>query len=158
MSNILVAYFSATGKTAAVAERLAKAAGADIFEITPVCPYTAADLEWRNPNSRSSLEMRDVSSRPQITGRVGEMSDYDTVFVGFPIWWYTAPTIINTFLEQYDLADKKVVPFATSGSSDWTKKANDSLAPSCADANLVMGKRFAAGVSEDELKKWVDTV
>ena len=157
MSKILVAYFSASGVTEGVANKLAAAVGADVFEILPVVPYTNADLDWRNPNSRTSLEMKDPVSRPQIAGRAENMTDYDTVFVGFPIWWYIAPTIINTFLEEYSFADKKLIPFATSGSSDMGK-TNEHLAPSCPDAILVDGKRFDADVSAEELKAWAESV
>ena len=117
MSRKLVAYFSATGTTAKVAETLADAIGADIYEIEPEIPYTEADLNWRDANSRSSVEMNDPHSRPAIAGKRDNMSDYDAIFVGFPIWWYVAPTIINTFLESYDTAGKTIIPFATSGGS-----------------------------------------
>ena len=117
MSKKLVAYFSASGVTAKAAGKLAKAADADLFEIKPVQPYTRADLDWMNKKSRSSIEMADKSSRPEIAEKVSNMADYDVIFVGFPIWWYVAPTIINTFLEQYDLSGKKIVLFATSGGS-----------------------------------------
>ena len=113
----LVAYFSASGVTKAAAERLAKAAGADLFEIKPAVPYTRADLDWMNKKSRSSVEMNNPDSRPEIEARLSNMEDYDTVFLGFPIWWYVAPTIINTFLESYDFAGKTIRPFATSGGS-----------------------------------------
>lgn len=117
MSRKLVAYFSASGVTAKVAETLAEAIGADIFEIEPKVPYTKADLDWTNRQSRSSIEMNDPASRPAIAGVRDNMADYDTLFVGFPIWWYVAPTIINTFLESYDLTGKTIIPFATSGGS-----------------------------------------
>ena len=117
MSNKLVAYFSATGKTAKVAKKLAAAIGADAYEIKPQVKYTKADLNWMNKKSRSSVEMNDKSIRPAIiTGDVA-VSCYDTVYLGFPIWWYVAPTVINTFLEAYDFTDKRIVLFATSGSS-----------------------------------------
>ena len=115
MSNVLVAYFSASGTTARAAQSLAKAAGADLYEIKPAVPYTAADLDWNNKQSRSSVEMNDPSSRPEIARRLDSLEEYDTVFLGFPIWWYVAPTIINTFLESYDFAGKTIIPFATSG-------------------------------------------
>lgn len=117
MSNKLVAYFSASGVTAKVAETLAEAIGADIFEIEPKVPYTEADLNWMNKNARSTIEMNDPASRPEIAAKRDNMADYDTIFVGFPIWWYVAPTIINTFLESYDLTGKTIIPFATSGGS-----------------------------------------
>ena len=114
MSRKLVAYFSATGTTAKVAETLADAIGADIYEIEPEVPYTEADLNWRDANSRSSIEMNDPLSRPAIAGKRDNMADYDTIYVSFPIWWYVAPTIINTFLESYDMTGKTIIPFATS--------------------------------------------
>ena len=117
MSKVLVAYFSASGVTAKLAERLASAIGADLHEIKPEKPYTSADLDWRDSNSRSSVEMKDKLFRPTIANSVENMDQYDTVFVAFPIWWYVAPTIINTFLEAYNLDGKKIIPLATSGSS-----------------------------------------
>ena len=136
MSRKLVAYFSASGVTAKVAETLAEAIGADIFEIEPKVPYTKADLDWTNRQSRSSIEMNDPASRPAIAGVRDNMADYDTLFVGFPIWWYVAPTIINTFLESYDLTGKTIIPFATSGGSGMGK-TNEKLLPSCAGAKLI---------------------
>lgn len=113
----LVAYFSPTGNTRRFAEMIAKVSGADLFEIKPEIPYTTADLDWENPRSRSSVEMKDPTFRPMIKDVVASMQDYDVIFLGFPIWWYIAPTIINTFLESYDLTGKTIVPFATSGGS-----------------------------------------
>ena len=130
MSNKLVAYFSASGVTAKVAETLAEAIGADIFEIEPKVPYTEADLNWMDKKARSTIEMSDPAFRPEIAVKRDNMKDYDTIFVGFPIWWYVAPTIINTFLESYDLTGKTIIPFATSGGSD-IGKTNERLAPSC---------------------------
>ena len=138
MSRKLVAYFSASGVTAKVAETLAEAIGADIFEIEPKVPYTKADLDWTNRQSRSSIEMNNPASRPAIAGVRDNMADYDTLFVGFPIWWYVAPTIINTFLESYDLTGKTIIPFATSGGSGMGK-TNEKLLPSCAGAKLIEG-------------------
>ena len=125
MKKTLVAYFSATGNTKAAAERLAKETNADLYEIAPEQPYTAADLDWTNKQSRSSLEMKDKSSRPAIKGVYENMADYDTVWIGFPVWWYTAPTIINTFIEAHDLSGKVLNVFATSGGSDVTGSAAD---------------------------------
>nr|MBQ4319438.1 NAD(P)H-dependent oxidoreductase [Clostridia bacterium] len=139
MSKKLVAYFSASGVTAKLAETLSEAVGADLYAIEPQVPYTAADLNWRDLNSRSSLEMKDLSSRPAIAGRVDNIDEYDTIFVGFPIWWYVAPTIINTFLESYDLTGKTVIPFATSGGSGMGK-TNEKLKDSCPGAKLLEGK------------------
>ena len=130
MRKKLVAYFSASGVTAKVAETLAEAIGADIFEIEPKVPYTEVDLNWMDKKARSTIEMNDPSSRPEIAIKRDNMKDYDTIFVGFPIWWYVAPTIINTFLESYDLSGKTIIPFATSGGSD-IGKTNERLAPSC---------------------------
>lgn len=155
MSKKLVAYFSASGVTAGVAERLARAIGADLYEIRPEVPYTEADLNWMDKKSRSSVEMNDKSFRPAIAGKAEGMEQYDTIFVGFPIWWYVAPTIINTFLEQYDLKGKTVVPFATSGSSGMGN-TNRELAPSCPGAVLLEGKRFRASAGEEELKAWAE--
>lgn len=121
MSKILVAYFSATGTTADAAKRLADAVKGDLFEIRPAVPYTAADLDWTDKHSRSTLEMKDPASRPEVSSHVDNMDQYDTVFVGFPIWWYVAPTIINTFLDEYDFSGKTVIPFATSGGSGMGK-------------------------------------
>ena len=121
MKKALVAYFSATGVTAAAAKKLAQAAQADLFEIKPQVPYTAADLNWRDKNSRSTVEMRVKTSRPAMVDADAHIADYDTVFLGFPIWWYVAPTIINTFLERWDFSGKTVVLFATSGGSGFGK-------------------------------------
>ena len=126
----LVAYFSASGVTARLAKVIAEAAGADLFEIQPEVPYTKEDLDWTNKSSRSSLEMNDPNSRPAIAGQVEDMEQYDTVFVGFPIWWYVAPKIIHTFLESYDFSNKTIVPFATSGGSGFGKTI-ESLKPCC---------------------------
>jgi flavodoxin len=153
MSRKLVAYFSASGVTAKVAETLAEAIGADIFEIEPKVPYTKADLDWTNRQSRSSIEMNDPASRPAIAGVRDNMADYDTLFVGFPIWWYVAPTIINTFLESYDLTGKTIIPFATSGGSGMGK-TNEKLLPSCAGAKLIEGKVFKSNVSKAEMNQW----
>ena len=157
MSKTLVAYFSASGTTAKVAAALADAVGADIFEIVPKTPYTEADLDWRNSKSRSSVEMNDPHSRPDISGCCPNMDEYDTVFVGFPIWWYLAPTIINTFLESYDLSGKTIVPFATSGSSGMGR-TNKRLQPSCPKATLLEGKVFKRNVSREELAYWVKSL
>ena len=155
MSKKLVAYFSASGVTGKVAKTLAIAINADLFQIEPVTPYTDADLNWNDPQSRSSVEMQDKTFRPQVKNKVEKMEDYDTIFVGFPIWWYVAPTIINTFLEQYDLTGKKVIPFATSGSSGMGN-TNAELRCSCSGAVLCEGRRFASSIGADALKAWAD--
>mgnify|MGYP003254297020 FL=1 len=139
MNRKLVAYFSASGVTAKVAETLSETIGADLFAIEPKVPYTKADLDWMDKNSRSTLEMKDPASRPEIARVRDNMEEYDTVFVGFPIWWYVAPTIINTFLESYDLTGKTIIPFATSGGSGMGK-TNEKLMPSCKGAKLLDGK------------------
>lgn len=153
--KILVAYFSASGVTAKAAWKLAEVSGADLFEIKPEIPYTSADLNWMDKKSRSSVEMSDPTSRPGIAEKLPDMEKYDVVFVGFPIWWYVAPTIINTFLESYDLSGKTIIPFATSGGSD-LGRTNDRLKPSCPGAKLLSGKLLNGEVSEGTLKKWVE--
>ncbi|MBP5556631.1 MAG: NAD(P)H-dependent oxidoreductase [Bacteroidales bacterium] len=125
MSKTLIVYFSATGTTKAAAQKLAKEFNADLYEITPEVPYTAADLNWRDKSSRSTLEMKDKSSRPAIKGNCENIADYDTVWIGFPVWWYTAPTIVNTFIEAHDLSGKTLNVFATSGGSGVEGSAND---------------------------------
>lgn len=157
MNRTLVAYFSASGVTAKLAENLAEATGADIFEIEPEAPYTKADLDWTNKKSRSTVEMNDPNSRPAVKYIRDNMQDYDTVFVGFPIWWYVAPTIINTFLESYDLTGKTIIPFATSGGSGMGK-TNEKLLPSCKGAKLIEGKVFSSRASKAELSDWVDSL
>lgn len=149
----LVAYFSATGTTRKLAERLSAAVQADIFEIKPEVPYTDADLDWQNKKSRSSVEMNDRQCRPAIAENMDNMSPYDVVFVGFPIWWYREPSIIDTFMEAYDFAGKTVVPFATSGMSQIgsSGKNMQALAP---EADVAAGKRFPDSASEKELKEW----
>ena len=127
--KILVAYFSCSGVTAKAAKRLATVVGADLYEIKPETPYTREDLNWMDKKSRSSVEMNDPASRPAIAGKIENMDEYDVVFVGFPIWWYVAPTIINTFLESYDLSGKTIVPFATSGEAVWEKLRINSNRP-----------------------------
>lgn len=153
---ILVAYFSATGETARLAGTLARAAQADLYEIRPEHPYTAADLNWHDERSRSSAEMRDEACRPSIAGELPDLTRYDTVFVGFPIWWYTAPRIIQSFLESHDFAGKRVVPFATSGGSGMGG-TNKALSPSCKGAKLLEGKVFKLSASADALRTWAES-
>lgn len=157
MSRTLVAYFSASGVTAKVAENLAETIGADIFCIEPEIPYTKSDLDWTNKKSRSTIEMNNPTSRPSIKDKRDNMGDYDIVFVGFPIWWYVAPTIINTFLESYDFAGKTIIPFATSGGSGMGK-TNEKLLPSCPGARLIEGKVLSGKASKAELSDWVDSL
>ena len=153
--KILVTSFSASGVTAGVARELAQAIGADLCEIAPVQPYSSADLDWTNKKSRSTLEMQDPASRPAMKPLTVDPAQYDTIFVGFPIWWYVAPTIINTFLESYDLTGKTIIPFATSGGSGMGK-TNERLALSCKGAKLIEGKVFNHSTSHEELAAWVD--
>lgn len=153
MSKVLVAYFSASGVTAQVAERLAKETGADLFEIEPEIPYTDEDLDWQDKGSRSSVEMSDRGCRPAIRSKVGDMNQYQVVFIGFPVWWYREPSIIDTFMEAYDFTGKTVIPFATSGGSPMGEagKNMQALAPG---AKVVDGKRFAANASGKTLSVW----
>ena len=157
MNRTLVAYFFASGVTAKLAENLAEAIGADIFEIEPEEPYTRADLDWTNKKSRSTIEMNDPNSRPAVKYIRDNMQDYDTIFVAFPVWWYVAPTIINTFLEGYDLSGKTIIPFATSGGSGMGK-TNEKLLPSCKGAKLIEGKVLSGRASKAELSEWVDSL
>ena len=152
MSKKLVAYFSASGTTKEAAERLATAAGADLFEIKPVIPYSSADLNWMDKNSRSSVEMNDPDSRPEIAETIPNMADYDTVFIGFPIWWYVAPHIIHTFVESYDFSGKTLVPFATSGGSGMGRTVEE-LRKLCPNADWKAGK-MVSGVSDQALAAW----
>lgn len=154
MKKILVAYFSASGVTARLAGRLSEAVGADLFEITPAQKYTDADLNWMDKNSRSTLEMKDRSSRPEIANKT-DMSAYDVVFVGFPVWWYREPSIIDTFLESYDFGGKTIVPFATSGGSGLGETAENfrALAP---NAVVKEGKRFSSSIDASALKNWAE--
>ena len=155
MSKKLVAYFSASGTTARVAKNLAAAAGADIYEIKPAVPYSRADLNWMDKQSRSSVEMRDKNSRPALADTDANIAAYDTIFIGFPIWWYIAPTIINTFLEAYDFSGKKIVLFATSGGSGFGK-AVQSLQPSAPNAQIIAGEIFNGNPNEKKLKAFAD--
>ena len=153
MKKVLVAYFSASGVTKGVAQQLAEVTGGTLHEIKPAQPYTDADLDWRDKQSRSTLEMKDKSSRPTITDKLTNMQDYDVVYVGFPIWWYTCPTIINTFMEAYDFKGKTVIPFATSGGSS-IKKACEDLKAAYPDVNWKEGKLLNRA-SKKDLEDWV---
>jgi putative NADPH-quinone reductase len=155
MSKTLVAYFSASDVTAKLAKNLTEAAGADLYEIKPAVTYTNADLNWQDKKSRSSVEMNDKTFRPAIADTDANISDYDTIFVGFPIWWYVAPTIINTFLEAYDFSGKTIILFATSGGSGMGNSAKELRASVSHSAVIKDGKRFSANASVDELKDWV---
>lgn len=155
--SALVAYFSATGTTTRVAKTLAEAAGADLFEIAPEQPYSAADLDWRDKNSRSTHEMNDEACRPAVVGGVENMAAYDTVFVGFPIWWYVEPRIVDTFLEAYDLTGKAIVPFATSGSSG-LGKAPQRMATLAPGATVLEGRLLNGNPSASELCAWTESL
>ena len=157
MSKKLVAFFSASGVTAQAARSLADAAGADLYEIKPAVPYSNADLDWMNKNSRSSIEMNDKASRPAIADTNAHVADYDVVFVGFPIWWYIAPTIINTFLERYDFSGKKIVLFATSGGSGFGK-TTENLQPSAPNAKIIEGKLLNGRHDKASLGAWAAQV
>ena len=150
----LVAYFSASGKTQKTAEQLAEAIGADLFEIRPAVAYTRADLDWTNSRSRSSVEMSNPQSRPEIASHCENMNQYDTVYIGFPIWWYVAPTIINTFLESYDFSGKTIIPFATSGGSGMGKTV-EALSKSSPDAIWKSGG-VINGMTGKDLAKWAE--
>ena len=156
--KILVAYFSATGNTRRVAQNLAKAVEADIYEIKPAKPYSDTDLDWTNKSSRSSIEMADHSSRPKMIKDDFSVKDYETIYLGFPIWWYIAPTRVNTFLEKHDFSNKKIILFATSGGSGLGKSI-DNIKTSVSDSTKVInGKVFNTNISVEELKKWVETL
>ena len=157
MSKKLVAYFSASGTTAAVAKTLAEAAGASLYEIKPQVPYTRADLDWTNKKSRSSVEMNNRSIRPPLDGRDAHVEDYDTIFLGFPIWWYTAPSIINTFLESYDFTGKTIILFATSGGSGLGGTASD-LKASAPGAVIRDGKLLNGRQTRESLSTWVGSL
>lgn len=157
MSKRLVAYFSASGVTAKTAKALAEAAEADLYEIQPQIPYTQADLNWMDKKSRSTVEMNDPDSRPAISGSVPGMDQYDVIFLGFPIWWYTAPTIIKTFLESYDMAGKKIVLFATSGGSGLGDTAR-TLQKVCPKAEFKGGKLLNGRQSRESLTSWLESL
>ncbi|MGN0508292.1 MAG: flavodoxin [Ruminococcus sp.] len=155
MSKVLVAYFSASGVTAKTAKNLAKAANADMYEITPAKPYTNDDLNWQNKKSRSSIEMADKAFRPSLADTNADISKYDTILLGFPIWWYVAPTIVNTFLESYDFSGKTIILFATSGGSGFGNTVRE-LKPSVSDDTVIReGKILNGNPSVSELEKWV---
>lgn len=157
MSKILVAYFSASGVTKNAAEKLAKAANADLFEIKPVRPYTDADLNWMDKKSRSTIEMNDLSSRPEIAEKCENMGSYDVVFVGFPIWWYVEPRIIDTFLESYDFSGKRVIPFATSGGSGLGKTAENFKKILGANVTVNDGKMLTRA-NETDVSDWIKSL
>lgn len=157
MTPTLVAYFSATGTTARAARAISDAIGADLYEIAPAEPYTSADLNWNDHASRSSREMDDESCRPAIAGTVSNMDAYDTVFVGFPVWWYVEPRIIDTFLESYDFSGKTVVPFATSGGSG-LGRAPQRMQQIAAGSTVTGGKLLNGRQSADALRAWAESL
>ena len=151
MGKKLVAYFSASGTTKKTAQMIAKATGADLYEITPKVAYTEADLNWMDKKSRSSVEMNDKKFRPEVEDKDAHIAEYDEIILGFPIWWYVAPTIVNTFLEKYDFSGKKIVLFATSGGSGFGNTVKE-LQPSAPNAEFVEGKILN---SKHEIEKFV---
>ncbi len=155
MGKALVAFFSASGITKKLAGNLAEAIGADLFEIEPETPYSKADLNWMDSNSRSSIEMKDRTCRPAIASRVDDMSRYDVVFIGFPVWWYREPSIIDTFAEAYDFTGKTIVPFATSGSSG-IGDSGKNIGELAKGSKAVEGTRFKPSAKADELKAWAE--
>lgn len=157
MSKTLVAFFSASGVTRQVAQKLAAAAQADLYEIKPAVPYTQADLNWRDKSSRSSVEMQNLAIRPQLADTDAKIEQYDRILLGYPIWWYMAPTIINTFLESYDFSGKSIILFATSGGSGFGKSIEE-LSPSCPNAMIREGRMLNGNPSEQELRQWVESL
>ncbi len=157
MSKTLVAFFSASGVTRQVAQKLAAAAQADLYEIKPAVPYTQADLNWRDKSSRSSVEMQNLAIRPQMADTDAKIEQYDRILLGYPIWWYMAPTIINTFLESYDFSGKSIILFATSGGSGFGKSVKE-LSPSCPNATIREGRMLNGNPSEQELRQWVESL
>ncbi len=155
MMNPLIAYFSATGTTAQAAKALAKAVDGDLYEIRPAVPYTGADLNWMDRGSRSSVEMKDPTSRPALADTDAPVAGHDVIFLGFPVWWYVAPTILNAFLESYDFTGKTIVLFATSGGSGLGKSAAG-LRPSAPGARIMDGRMLTGRLSEAELKRWAE--
>ena len=158
MSKKLVAFFSASGSTRKLANTLAEVASADIYEIKPTMPYTGKDLNWNNSQSRSSVEMADINSRPALADKSAKISEYDTIFLGFPIWWYVAPHIINSFLESYDFSGKTIVLFATSGGSGFGETLNQ-LKPSCAaSVKWIQGQVFRSRTDKNTLNDWIKSL
>ena len=158
MNKRLVAFFSVSGVTASLARTLADVAGADLYDIKPLVPYTKADLDWTDKKSRSTVEMQDPSSRPVIAGKDANVTDYDVIFVGFPIWWYVAPTVVNSFLEAYDFSGKIVIPFATSGGSGLGKTI-DKLKPSVSTSTILReGTLLNGKPSKDALAEWITSL
>lgn len=155
MNRVLVSYFSASGVTEKVAEKIANVFKADLFKIDPVEEYTEYDLDWRDKQSRSSKEMQDKSSRPKIKNKVSNIDDYDIVFLGFPVWWFTAPTIINTFIEENNLIGKKIFVFVTSGGSN-SEGSFKNLKNEYKELNFISSKRFFGNESDEEIRQWAN--
>ena len=155
MGRALVAYFSASGVTAKLAKRIAEMVNGDLFEIRPVKPYTKSDLNWMDRQSRSSNEMKDENARPPIVGECGNIDEYSTIYLGYPIWWYLAPRIVNTFLEKHDLKGKKIYVFVTSGGSKLGEAAN-CLKVSCPDSEIVEGK-VLNDASDSQIMDWLNS-
>lgn len=158
MTKNLVAYFSASGVTAGVAKKLAEAVKGDLYEIKPVEPYTGEDLNWMDKQSRSSREMNDKSYRPPIVDDDAHVEDYDVIFIGFPVWWYVAPTIVNTFLEKYDFSGKKIVLFITSGGSGFGNTVAELAVSVDKSAQIIEGERFNYQTTVEQLKAWVESL
>ena len=157
MSKTLIAYFSAQGSTAKLAKTLAAAAEAELYEIKPAVPYERRDLNWMDKKSRSTVEMQDRSCRPALADTDAPIAEADVIFLGFPIWWYREPSIIDSFLDAYDWAGKTVVPFCTSGGSD-LGEGQSRIETLAKDAIVLRGRRFSARASESDLKKWIETL
>ena len=158
MSKKLVAYFSASGVTAKVADMLADTVGADIYEIRPEVPYTKADLNWMDKKSRSTIEMNDRTSRPDIADKNAKVEQYDTIFLGFPIWWYRAPSIINTFLESYNFSGKKIILFATSGGSKFGKTVEELKVSVPATCEIIEGKLLNGKQTIPAIRNWTEAL
>ena len=158
MSKKLVAYFSASGVTAKVADMLADAVGADIYEIRPEVPYTKADLNWMDKKSRSTIEMNDKTIRPALADKDANVEQYDTIFLGFPIWWYKAPTIINTFLESYDFTGKRIILFATSGGSKFGKTVEELKVSVSASCEIIEGKLLNGKQTIPSIREWTESL
>lgn len=155
-TNVLVAYFSATGNTKTVAEQIADVTGGELYEIEPAEPYTSEDLDYNNDDCRANLEMNDDTVRPEIAGAIENIEQYDTIYLGYPIWWGNAPRIMNTFVETYDLSGKTMVPFCTSGGSGISTSV-DTLQKLAGDGITWMeGQRFDRDISADEISQWID--
>lgn len=155
--KILVAYFTATGVTARIAKKLAAVTGAELYDICPALSYSTRDLDWTNPQSRSSVEMQDKSFRPKLADQWAPVANADLIFIGFPVWWYREPSVIDSFLEAYDFTGKKIVPFVTSGGSEIGEEAPERI-KEISGAEVLPGKRFAADTHSEEIREWAETI